>query len=173
MEPTIFSPEVYIDLRGSFRELFCSDKICRHKFIQQNISTNHMNVFRGMHYQYHHPQGKLVTVLSGGVIDYYIDLRTWSKDYGILQNTVLTEDNKLSLWIPPKFAHGFLSIANNTTFLYNVFDNHRDEKDEISINPHSISSLENTIFIQGWNKTPIMSDKDKNGLSWSEAPKYD
>lgn len=88
-------------------------------FVQDNLSVSHKGVFRGLHYQTEpHGQAKLVRVLKGSVIDFVVDLREMSDTYGKFEYFELNDRNKLSLFIPPYFAHGFLSLENDTIFTY-------------------------------------------------------
>lgn len=175
-EPNIVHNKVFSDSRGSFREAlnltkppFNSESV-RYRFIQQNISVNKKNVFRGMHYQLKNPQGKLVTILAGSVIDYIIDLREWSPNFKKVSKYFLSADEPelANLWVPPGFAHGFHSLVNNTVFCYNVFHNPWVQGDEYSIDPYSVEMIQNSIK----DAQIILSDKDKDSLTIGEAPFY-
>lgn len=160
-------PKIFADTRGFFRESLnvSTEPFNSELFVQQNVSYNKDNVFRGMHYQYDNPQGKLVTVLNGSVIDYIVDLRKWSPNFGIVMAFNLSRDNQRSLWVPPMFAHGFLSLEEDTIFMYNVFENPRVVGDEYSINPKSLGiSLP---------EDAIVSEKDLLGLDFKDARVYD
>ena len=88
-------------------------------FVQDNLSVSHKGVFRGLHYQTDiHGQAKLVRTLKGAVIDFVVDLREMSDTYGKFEYFELNDRNNLSLFIPPYFAHGFLSLENDTIFTY-------------------------------------------------------
>lgn len=175
MGPEIITPKEFRDSRGIFYEVFnMSKKPWNHMhFQQQNVSINHRNVFRGLHYQYENPQGKLVRVLAGVVFDYIVDLRKWSKDFGRVRRFRLEADNTM-LWVPEGFAHGFLVLEPETIFTYNVFGAPYTKEDEYSIDPYQfeliaqdLSNYENT---HGY---PILlSDKDKAGLALKDAPVY-
>lgn len=172
-----FTPDTYFDNRGSFRELLNLTKdpwFDGELFIQQNVSISKQGVFRGMHYQYRFPQGKLVTVLQGGVIDFIIDLRQSSPEYGKLKTFHLTAGNMKQVWVPQGYAHGFLALENDTVFMYNIFGNIRHADDEVSISPWSIPDLR-TFLLHRSNTLEeiIMSDKDKQGMDLKDAPRYD
>jgi dTDP-4-dehydrorhamnose 3,5-epimerase len=147
-------------------------------FVQDNFSVSEKHVFRGLHYQTGiWEQAKLVRVLKGSVIDFIVDLREQSKTYGKFDYFELNETNKLSLFIPPYFAHGFLSLEDNTIFTYkcgnyyskehegsinvfdpimrNVTDNHQTITDAVSL--YMPYEDENDL---------ILSEKDRN------APKF-
>lgn len=88
-------------------------------FVQDNLSVSHKGVFRGLHYQTDiHGQAKLVRVLKGAVIDFVVDLREMSETYGKFEYFELNDRNNLSLFVPPYFAHGFLSLQDDTIFTY-------------------------------------------------------
>ena len=91
-------------------------------FVQDNHSKSRKGVIRGLHYQIHRPQGKLVRVISGSVYDVVVDLRRSSSSFGKWLGIELSSANKRQVWIPPGFAHGFLATSNNTECLYKTTD---------------------------------------------------
>jgi dTDP-4-dehydrorhamnose 3,5-epimerase len=164
-------PQIFSDDRGFFREVvnvtqepFKSSGI---KFIQQNVSYNAKHVFRGLHYQHKFPQGKLVTVFRGEVVDYVIDLRKKSTEFGKVRSFSLSEDNQASLWVPQGFAHGFLSLQHHTIFSYCVFGHSRVADDEISITPFSFADL-----MKDLPHDVVMTEKDRMGVFIKDAPYY-
>jgi len=103
-------------------------------FVQDNVSISKKYVFRGLHYQTgNFGQSKLVRVLKGSVIDFIVDLREDSKTYGKFDFFELNDRNKMSLFIPSYFAHGFLSLEDDTIFTYKC-GNYYDKKSEGSVN---------------------------------------
>ena len=108
----ILEPQVFIDPRGLFYESF-SSRLFKEltgvtaEFVQDNVSRSTKNVLRGLHYQIHQPQGKLVQVIAGEVFDVAVDLRESSPSFGRWVATILSAANRLQHWIPPGFAHGF------------------------------------------------------------------
>lgn len=103
-------------------------------FVQDNLSHSKQGVFRGLHYQTGlHGQSKLVRVLRGAVVDFIVDLREKSDTYGKFDYFLLNEWNKKSLFIPPYFAHGFLSLEDDTIFTYKC-GNYYDKTSEGSVN---------------------------------------
>lgn len=124
----LITPKVFGDERGFFMESFNQSKfesITETKdvsFIQDNHSKSVKNVVRGLHYQIKFPQGKLVRVVKGEVFDVAVDLRKNSPYFGKWVGVHLSEDNKLQLWIPPGFAHGFMTLRDDTEFLYKTTD---------------------------------------------------
>jgi len=103
-------------------------------FVQDNISVSKKSVFRGLHYQVgDFSQPKLVRVLKGSVLDFIVDLREQSEHYGKFEYFELNDKNKFSLFIPPYFAHGFLSLQDETIFMYKC-GNYYHKESEGSIN---------------------------------------
>jgi len=119
----LIDPKVFGDERGYFFESY-NEKIFRDAgldlhFVQDNESMSGKGVLRGMHFQ--HPpyaQGKLVRVVRGAVLDVSVDIRRSSSTFGKWLSFELSENNKRMLWIPPGFAHGFLTLEENTLFQY-------------------------------------------------------
>jgi dTDP-4-dehydrorhamnose 3,5-epimerase len=173
MEPVIIKPEVFNDKRGNLREIFNMGKSPWGDmyYAQQYISTSHRNVWRGLHYQYENPQGKLVTVLSGAVYDYIVDLRLRSGTFGKIKKFHLTAKSGDMLWVPPCFAHGFLSLENDTQMMYNVFDSVRVPEDEHSIYPLDFPEIK--FDMDCVSGKIIMSNKDLNGVHFKDAPVYE
>ena len=102
-------------------------------FVQDNLSISKKNVFRGLHYQIgDSSQAKLVRVIKGSVIDFIVDLRETSKTYGKFEFFELNDKNRLSLFVPPYFAHGFLSLEDDTIFTYKC-GGYYDKKSEGSV----------------------------------------
>ncbi len=92
------------------------------QFVQDNHSRSSRGVFRGLHYQIQHPQGKLVQVIQGAVFDVSVDLRKSSPNFGKWFGVELSSSNFRQLWIPPGFAHGFLVLSESADFLYKTTD---------------------------------------------------
>jgi len=121
--PLIIKPRIMEDERGTFFESF-NESAFEHarlpsRFVQDNQSVSHKNVLRGLHFQ--HPpyeQGKLVRVVNGSVLDVMVDIRRGSPNYGQHLKIILDAKEQTMLWIPPGFAHGFLSLEEGTVFLY-------------------------------------------------------
>ncbi|MFN3360138.1 MAG: dTDP-4-dehydrorhamnose 3,5-epimerase, partial [Pseudanabaenaceae cyanobacterium] len=118
LEPTVFS-----DARGFFLESFHQQKFAdltglNYTFVQDNHSRSVYKVLRGIHYQIQQPQGKLVRVVTGEVLDVAVDLRRSSPTFGQWVSVILSAENKRMLWIPPGFGHGFLVRSEFADFLY-------------------------------------------------------
>lgn len=119
----ILHPKVFEDERGYFFESFRKDAFDQIgvdiEVVQSNISKSDRGVVRGLHFQNPpHAQGKLVRVLRGSVLDVAVDIRKKSSTFGKHFSIELSESNKLGLWIPPGFAHGFHTLEDDTLFFY-------------------------------------------------------
>lgn len=157
----ILKPDVYKDERGYFFESFNKEKFdslgLGADFVQDNESKSQKNVLRGLHFQKPpFAQGKLVRVVKGAVLDIAVDLRLGSPTYGQWEAVELTEENKLMYWIPPGFAHGFLTLRDETIFTYKCTQVYNKESEG------SIQWNDSSLNIN-WNlkSDPILSDKDK------------
>ena len=100
-------------------ETFIPDE---NEFVQDNISFSKKNVLRGLHFQRNNPQGKLVRVLEGKVFDVAVDLRQNSKTFGKHIEIILDHSVQNQIWIPPGFAHGFLTLTESVYFEYKCTD---------------------------------------------------
>ena len=121
--PILLIPTLYEDDRGyffeSFNEDFFRENVCDTTFVQDNESLSSYGVLRGMHFQKgEHAQAKLVRVVNGAVLDVVLDIREDSPDYGKFCTYLLTSFNKHQLFVPRGFAHGFVSLTDNTIFQY-------------------------------------------------------
>jgi dTDP-4-dehydrorhamnose 3,5-epimerase len=118
----LIHPKVYQDDRGYFLETWQERKFASgglsEKFVQDNHSRSARHTLRGLHYQIKQPQGKLVRVASGAVFDVAVDLRRSSPTFGHFVGLVLSEENHCMLWVPPGFAHGFLTLSRHADFIY-------------------------------------------------------
>lgn len=137
-EVKIIEPRVYGDERGFFYESFQSARYAellgiRDIFVQDNLSRSRKGVLRGLHYQYQHTQGKLVSVLAGEVFDVAVDIRLGSPTFGAWVGVILSGENKRQLWIPKGFAHGFYVLSPTADFFYKCTDFYHPES-ELSIN---------------------------------------
>jgi len=119
----IIEPRVFEDERGFFMETYKKSDFVKagiaEEFVQDNHSYSSIGVLRGIHFQYApHSQGKLVQVITGAVWDVAVDLRVNSKSFGKWYGLELTEKNMKMYYIPPGFGHGFLTLKDDTHFLY-------------------------------------------------------
>ena len=158
----VLKPKVFEDARGYFFESYNQNSFKEAglslNFVQDNQSLSQKGVLRGLHFQNPpHAQGKLVRVIAGGVFDVAVDIRKKSPTYGKWFGLELTEKNKWMMYIPEGFAHGFLTLEDNTIFSYKCtnFYNKASE-DCILWNDPEINI--------NWNVTnPLLSEKDLQG----------
>jgi len=129
----ILEPKVFGDERGFFFESYNAKAFeqatgLKGEFVQDNHSKSAKNVLRGLHYQVApKAQGKLVRVVQGEVFDVAVDLRKGSKSFGQWVGQILSAQNRQQLWIPPGFAHGFLTLSESAEFLYKTTDYYSPE----------------------------------------------
>ena len=122
-EVLILEPKVFGDARGFFFESYNAREFADKtgidvQFVQDNHSRSARNVLRGLHYQIEQPQGKLLRLIAGEVFDVVVDLRKHSPTFGLWSGNTLSAHNRHMLWIPPGFAHGFLTISDHAELLY-------------------------------------------------------
>lgn len=122
----IIQPKVFGDERGFFLETYNKKSFeelgLTMEFVQDNHSKSKKGVLRGLHFQAKHTQGKLVRVAKGKVYDVAVDLRKNSKTFGKWYGVLLTEENKTMFYVPEGFAHGFLTLEDDTEFMYKCTD---------------------------------------------------
>lgn len=134
--PDVFEiePKVFGDDRGFFYESFNQKQfdaaIGQHyDFVQDNHSRSTKNVLRGLHYQIQQAQGKLVRCTLGEVFDVAVDMRRNSPTFGQYASAVLTAENKKMFWVPPGFAHGFVTLSESAEFVYKTTDYYAPDHD--------------------------------------------
>jgi len=123
----IIEPMVFGDSRGFFCESFNARAFAEQTdltvdFVQDNHSRSQRGVLRGLHYQLQNPQGKLVRVVQGEVLDVAVDIRRHSPTFGQWVAERLSADNHRQMWVPPGFAHGFVVLSESADFLYKTTD---------------------------------------------------
>jgi dTDP-4-dehydrorhamnose 3,5-epimerase len=123
----LLEPRVFSDERGYFFESFNARDFreasgLQVEFVQDNHSMSLRGVLRGLHYQIQHPQGKLMRAVRGSVFDVAVDLRKSSATFGRWTGALLSAENRRQLWIPPGFAHGFLTLSDTAEVLYKTTD---------------------------------------------------
>jgi len=165
---------VFGDERGFFMETFRVDEfmaqIGAKPFVQDNHSKSSKGILRGLHYQQQHTQGKLVRVTSGTVYDVAVDMRQSSPTFGKSVGVVLSAENKRQLWVPEGFAHGFYVMTESAEFVYKCTDYYHPES-EVSVLWEDAELAIEWPLVDG--ELPKLSDKDANGLSFQDAPKFD
>ena len=170
----IFEPRVFGDERGFFFESFNEREFVeavgrRVDFVQDNHSRSRKGVLRGLHYQLPpHAQGKLVRVTQGEVFDVAVDIRKGSPTFGRWVGEVLSETNKKQLWIPPGFAHAFVTLSDSADFLYKTTDFYAPTAERcIRWNDPAIGIA--------WpcEGEPLVSAKDAQGVALAQAALFE
>lgn len=164
----IIEPRLFADARGFFMETWnagaFADAGLNLTFVQDNHSRSQRGVLRGLHFQNPEPQGKLVRVTRGAVFDVAVDLRCSSPTFGKWAGVELSIDNKRMLWIPEGFAHGFLTLEDDTDFLYKCTGRYTPQSE------HTLRWNDPTLAID-WpdlGMAPLISDKDAQGVSFAD-----
>ena len=173
-EVVLIEPRVFGDARGFFFESFNQKAFndatgTNHQFVQDNHSRSAQGVLRGLHYQIQQPQGKLVRVVRGAVIDVAVDIRKSSPTFGQWVAEELSEDNHRQLWVPPGFAHGFVVLSEMAEFLYKTTDYYAPAFERC------IAWDDPTLAID-WKlsgRQPLLSAKDAQGLPLATAELFD
>ena len=155
----LIEPRVFRDERGFFLESFNAERFGEHGlptvFRQDNHSHSVHGVLRGLHYQLHRPQGKLVSVVRGRVFDVAVDIRRGSPTFGKWYGTVLSEEDPRYLWIPPGFAHGFCTLSESADFVYKCTDVYVGSDDR------GVLWSDPLIGIEWPLSNPLLSEKDQ------------
>lgn len=163
----VIQPKVWGDARGHFFESY-SEAVFQAAglptdFVQDNQSFSAKGILRGLHFQAPpFAQGKLVRVIAGAVLDVVVDIRKSSPTYGQHFKIELSAENKTMFWVPPGFAHGFLTLEDNTIFVYKVTGLYNKESEG--------GLLWNDVELGiDWGVAdPLLSDKDKVQPSWAD-----
>ncbi|MGA8214110.1 MAG: dTDP-4-dehydrorhamnose 3,5-epimerase [Candidatus Sulfotelmatobacter sp.] len=168
----ILEPRIFGDERGFFFESYNQRSMAEvgivEKFVQDNHSCSSRNVLRGLHYQVKNPQGKLVRVAEGEVLDVAVDMRRSSSTFGRWEAVRLSGDNKRMLWIPAGFAHGFRVLSEKAHVLYKATDFYAPEHERtVAWND---TSLKINWELDG---EPIVSVKDQRGAAFQGAESFD
>lgn len=168
----VFEPQIFSDARGFFLESFNEERYAPHignvKFVQDNVSKSSKGVLRGMHFQVNNPQGKLVRLISGEVLDFAVDVREGSETFGQYDGVVLSAKQHNQFWIPPGFAHGFLVLSDEAIFEYKCTEYYDPTSEK------SLAWWDETVNIDwgfdliGKGFEPIVSDKDNKALTLKE-----
>ena len=156
--PKILKTKIFNDNRGFLKETF-QNKVINKKFPFDIMSFSKKNVLRGLHIQTVNSQAKLITVTYGKIFDVAVDLRKNSKTFGKYVSIVISHNDSFSFYIPEGFAHGFVCLSKTCTVNYKC-SNYRHAKSE-----RTISWDDKDLDIKWPIKKPILSVKDKNGLS--------
>ena len=171
----LLEPKVFGDDRGFFLETYQQARYdaagIAGPFVQDNVSSSTRGVLRGLHFQEPHAQGKLVYVLEGEVFDVAVDVRRGSPTYGAWTGASLSLENKRQMYVPPGFAHGFLTLSKTALFVYKCTDTYHPECE------HSILWNDPDLGIEWPTASPRLSGKDAaaprlRDLDSDALPKY-
>ena len=167
----ILEPEIFSDQRGYLYESYNRSTLAGlgidAVFVQDNHSYSARHVLRGLHYQIHQPQGKLVRVISGEVLDVAVDLRRSSPTFGQHVSCILSADNRRLVWIPPGFAHGFLVRSDGAEVLYKATNLYAPEHERAI-------RWNDPVLAIDWQVTgePVLSEKDRVAPLLAVAPTF-
>ena len=169
----ILEPTVFGDARGFFsesynRRAFAAATGLDVDFVQDNHSRSAKGVLRGLHYQLHQPQGKLVRVTQGAVFDVALDIRPGSPTFGRWAGVELTGDNQRQLWVPPGLAHGFVVLSASADFLYKTTDYYAPEHERCIAWDDPAIGIAWPLAAHGIH-APLLSAKDRAGLPLAQA----
>ncbi len=172
-EVKILKNVVFSDERGFFLESFNKKKFqetlnLKINFVQDNHSRSKKGVLRGLHFQREpSAQAKLVRVVKGSILDVVVDIRVKSANFGKWESVELSEKNKLMLFVPEGFAHGFLTIENDSDVIYKT-NNFYDPSSDTVLNWNDSSTAVNwNLNFYGINE-PCLSEKDQRAPSLNE-----
>lgn len=163
----VIKPKVFADDRGYFFESYNKNTFSNSglnlEFVQDNQSLSQKGVLRGLHFQNPpHAQGKLVRVITGSVLDIAVDIRKNSATYGKWYGLELTEKNKWMLYIPEGFAHGFLTLEDNTIFSYKCTNIYNKQSEGCLLWNDKDINID-------WNvQNPLLSPKDLEGTAFKK-----
>jgi dTDP-4-dehydrorhamnose 3,5-epimerase len=170
----LLKPRVFEDERGFFMESYQAQTFAEMgitlPFVQDNQSGSRQGVLRGLHYQMRHPQGKLVRVLAGEIYDVAVDLRRSSSSFGRWLGVRLSAENRLQLWVPVGFAHGFYALSAWAEVLYKTTDFY-DPQGERTLLWSDPAMNVAWPLVEG--KPPLLSAKDAKGLPLVQAEVFD
>jgi len=158
----LIKTKIFNDKRGFFKEVFQNKVEKNNSFVFDCMSYSKRNVLRGLHLQKKKTQAKLLTVMQGKIFDVCVDLRKKSKTYGKYFSIELSQKSEHSILIPAGFAHGFLCLSKECIVYYKC-SNYRDKNSETTLLWNDPS-----LKINWPNKKPILSDKDQNGVFFSD-----
>ena len=167
----LIEPRVFSDHRGCFYESYHGERYREHglpkRFVQDNISFSKRHVLRGLHYQLGCPQGKLVMVAAGEILDVAVDIRRGSPTFGQWAGTTLSSENRLQLYIPEGFAHGFCVLSETATVFYKCTAYYAPAEER------TIRWDDPALAISWPVSVPILSEKDGAAPTLATMPEDD
>jgi dTDP-4-dehydrorhamnose 3,5-epimerase len=165
----IIEPKLFGDARGFFMESYNRRKLAEAvgfdgELVQDNHSRSQGGVLRGLHYQIHHAQAKMVRVIRGCIFDVAVDMRKSSPQFGQWCGTEISEENRKILWVPEGFAHGFLVLSDVAEVVYKTSDYYTPDAERIVA--WNDPDLAIAWPLQG---NPILSERDQRGTPFRQA----
>jgi dTDP-4-dehydrorhamnose 3,5-epimerase len=166
----IVEPKVFGDSRGFFTELYQAERYAQSgipgHFVQDNLSRSARGVLRGLHIQNPRPQGKLVSVLNGAVLDVAVDVRLGSPTFGRHVKVELNDQNRRQFWVPRGFAHGFVVLSESADFFYKC-DELYSPSDELVV------KWDDPALGVDWGvSSPQVSQRDREGKPLGELTAF-
>jgi dTDP-4-dehydrorhamnose 3,5-epimerase len=174
--PDVFliKPQVFGDERGFFLETYNSQQYIEAgisaQFVQDNHSGSSRGVLRGLHYQIHQAQGKLVRVVSGEIFDVAVDIRRSSSTFGKWSGQILSAENKRQVWIPAGFAHGFYVLSDWAELVYKATDFYAPKWERTLMWDDPEIGIEWPLIA---GHPPVLSEKDRHGTPLRQAELYE
>lgn len=166
-EILLIEPKIFGDQRGFFVETWQAQRYEQAgipgPFVQDNLSRSAKGTLRGLHFQEPFGQGKLVSVLSGSVLDVVVDVRRGSPSFGQWVAQELNAETRAQLWVPPGFAHGFCVLSDSADFYYKVTAPYHPETER------AIAWNDPALGIDWPVAAPILSDRDRQALPLDQA----
>lgn len=170
----LIKPKVFGDERGFFLETYQAQKFAEAgitaDFVQDNHSGSRQGTLRGLHYQIQHTQGKLVRVIAGEIFDVAVDIRRSSATFGKWAGARLSAENKLQIWVPSGFAHGFYVTSEWAEVVYKATDFYAPEWERSLLWNDPEIDIEWPI-LEG--KPPVLSEKDIKGIPLKNAELFE
>lgn len=170
-EVLVIEPRVFEDARGWFMETYNARVFAElgipGEFLQDNHSYSTRGVVRGLHYQLHEPQGKLVRCTRGAIFDVAVDIRRNSPTFGQWTGVELSASNKRMLWIPPRFAHGFSVLSEDAEVIYKCTTLWHQPSDR------SLLWNDPTLAIDWHVSSPVIAPKDAAAPTLAEAELFE
>ena len=170
----LIEPKIFSDERGFFMETYQAQTFALAglvtPFVQDNHSRSCQGTLRGLHYQIRQAQGKLIRVVAGEIFDVAVDMRRSSPTFGKWVGLFISDRNKLQMWIPPGFAHGFLVMSDWADVVYKATDYYAPQWERTILWNDPDMGIEWPI-LEG--KLPILSYKDAQGKQLSEAEVFE
>ncbi|MBS0208559.1 MAG: dTDP-4-dehydrorhamnose 3,5-epimerase [Planctomycetes bacterium] len=165
----LIEPKLFLDSRGYFLETWNDERYpalgLSARMVQDNLSSSKQGVLRGLHYQFPHPQGKLVSVLLGKIFDVAVDIRVGSPTYGEWNGVTLSGEDHRQFYIPPGFAHGYCVLTPRAIVAYKCTELYRPKCES------TIAWNDSAIGIQWPVSDPILSAKDADALCLADIPR--